>query len=87
VGTESQFRYKYYNYLDSLKLLDVINYAFRNYCKTCDPLKDNKCPHWEDWISGKPITDIDGELIKSKEFNSFYNLYEINNDQNETTYM
>jgi|GEM_PF-1858480 hypothetical protein len=78
------FHHKYYNYLDSLKLLDVINYSFNNYCTQCDHWKDNKCPHWEDWVNRKPIVDIDGEPIKIKEYNSFYKLYDINNDQSET---
>ncbi|MGP0047221.1 MAG: hypothetical protein ACLPVJ_20745 [Syntrophobacteraceae bacterium] len=74
---------KEYIEFDSLQLLDVINHAFNNYCINCDQRKDNKCPHWEDWVNGKPIVDMDDEPIKIKEFNSFYNLYEINNDRNK----
>jgi hypothetical protein len=77
------FHYKEYNEFDSLHLLDAINHAFSVFCKQCDQGKDNKCPHWEDWINGKTIVDMHDEPIKIKEFNSFYNLYVINNDQNE----
>jgi hypothetical protein len=76
---------KEYIEFDSLQLLDVINYSFNNYCPKCDQWKDNKCPHWEDWINGKTVMDMEREPIKIKEFNSFYNLYVINNDQNEIT--
>jgi hypothetical protein len=71
------FHRKYFNFLDSLKLLDAINYAFNNNCTKCHQWKENKCPLWEDWINGKPI-DTDEGPIKIKEFNSFYKLYDIN---------
>jgi hypothetical protein len=76
---------KEYNQIDSLQLLDVINHAFNVFCKQCDPWKDNKCPHWEDWVNRKPIMDMDDEPIKIKEFNSFYNLYVIHNTQEIST--
>jgi hypothetical protein len=72
------------NITNLLKLVDVIKNAFRLSCVECDAWEDNKCEHWEDYINGETLVKPDGDEITRKKIDTFYKLYEINNDHKET---